>query len=64
VAQVGERHAALEKIEEDNGRWTTSLAMLRREQEEGARLARKGPGDSLGIEKSPSKEKQPRDRNL
>ena len=53
VAQVVELHAALEKIKEDSGRWNKSLAMLRREQQEAAMLARQGLGDSLGIEKSP-----------
>ena len=48
VAQVVELHAALEKIKEDSGRWNKSLAMLRREQEEAARLARKGLGNSPG----------------
>lgn len=36
VAQVVEIHAALEKIKDDSGRWNISLAMLKREQEEGA----------------------------
>ena len=35
VAQVVEIHAALEKIKDDSGRWNISLAMLKREQEEG-----------------------------
>ena len=35
VAQVVEIHAALEKIKDDSGRWNVSLAMLKREQEEG-----------------------------
>jgi integrase len=33
VAQVVELHAALEKIRDDSGRWNTSLAMLKKEQE-------------------------------
>ncbi len=60
VAQVVELHAALEKIKEDSGRWNKSLAMLRREQEESARLARKGLGESLGDESPP---KVPHDRS-
>ena len=59
VAQVVELHAALEKIKEDSGRWNKSLAMLRREQEEAARLARKGLGDSPG-DGSPPKVPQQR----
>jgi integrase len=34
VAQVVELHAALEKIRDDSGRWNTSLAMLKKEQED------------------------------
>jgi len=59
VAQVVELHAALEKIKEDSGRWNKSLAMLRREQEEAARLERKGLGDSPG-DGSPPKVPQQR----
>jgi hypothetical protein len=59
VAQVVELHAALEKIKEDSGRWNKSLAMLRREQEEAARLAQKGLGDSPG-DGSPPKVPQQR----
>jgi hypothetical protein len=35
VAQIVEIHSALEKIRDDSGRWNKSLAMLRREQQEG-----------------------------
>jgi integrase len=35
VAQIVEIHSALEKIKDDTGRWNKSLAMLRREQQEG-----------------------------
>ena len=55
VAQVVELHAALEKIKEDRRRWNKSLAMLRREQEDAARLARKGLGDSPGDRSPPAK---------
>ena len=53
VAQVVELHAALEKIKKDSWRWNKSLAMLRREQEEAARLARKGLGETLADESPP-----------
>ena len=59
VAQVVELHAALQKIKEDSGRWNKSLAMLRREQEEAARRAREGLGDSPG-DGSPPKVPQQR----
>jgi len=48
VAQVVELHAALEKIRDDSGRWNTSLAMLKREQE------------GLSGDASPPKVPQPR----
>jgi len=35
VAQIVEIHSALEKINDDTGRWNKSLATLRREQQEG-----------------------------
>jgi len=35
VAQIVEIHSALEKVKDDSGRWNKSLAMLRREQQEG-----------------------------
>lgn len=35
VAQIVEIHSSLEKIKDDTGRWNKSLAMLRREQQEG-----------------------------
>ena len=63
VAQVVELHAALEKIKEDSGRWNKSLAMLRREQEEAARLARKDLGDSPG-DGSPPKVPQAKKNSL
>ena len=40
VAQIVEIHSALEKIRDDTGRWNKSLAMLRREQQEGRGEAR------------------------
>ena len=67
MAQVVELHAALERIKEDSGRWNKSLAMLRRKQEEAARLARKGLGDSPGDGSPPKvahKEKGARRRSI
>jgi len=54
VAQIVEIHSALEKIKDDTGRWNKSLAMLRREQQEGR-------GDA-SPPKVPQQEKRPRDR--
>jgi hypothetical protein len=56
VAQIVEIHSALEKIKDDTGRWNKSLAMLRREQQEGR-------GDA-SPQKSPSKKKRPRGVSL
>lgn len=53
VAQVAELHAALDKIKESSWRWNKSLAILRREQEWAARLARKGLAETLGDESPP-----------
>jgi hypothetical protein len=69
AAQVVELHAALEKLKQGSGRWNKSLAMLRREQEEAARLARKGlwgwgsPGKEVP-QKSTSKEERARSRSF